>query len=396
MLLLLLLLFGVVAFNSVASLGVKTIGLHGLPNGNQHWALTDHSETELFSHNISDPNHVGVMTHFWMETGRGPQGRYICDNNIIRYYIDGERIASLQFTPSMAAGSAVGREPLSYYLQNQNATPRGSTACAAGQDGCGMDLIDGWPWQTAWTGKSGAEGNWVLHFQIPFARSVRITAQVASAAPNVDPAFSRPDIKPGTVASGYFMTSGLVGPEDSLQISLGYNGLLKLPTIGTGNLRLQMRRLDGFAPNLGDFVPYVQYEAPAGKTVSGAVLMNTIMLQGMHTVYDDVEMCFWALVAANSSFGGGGGGNGDAGAADAGADDDNRPLLIGTGMEDYFANAFSLSNLGRNYYHDDAGLTYGTNTIPRAFCLLEGTLLAVPNLAPAPPPPHQEPPRFGS
>ena len=105
MLLLLLLLFGVVAFNSVASLGVKTIGLHGLPNGNQHWALTDHSETELFSHNISDPNHVGVMTHFWMETGRGPQGRYICDNNIIRYYIDGERIASLQFTPSMAAGS---------------------------------------------------------------------------------------------------------------------------------------------------------------------------------------------------------------------------------------------------------------------------------------------------
>lgn len=232
-----------------------------------------------------------------------------------------------------------------------------------------MDLIDGWPWQTAWTGKSGAEGNWVLHFQIPFSHSVRITAQVASAAPNVDPAFSRPDIKAGTVASGYFMTSGLVGPEDSLQISLGYNGLLKLPAIGTGNLRLQMRRLDRFAPNLGDFVPYVQYEAPVGKTVSGAVLMNTIMLQGMHTVYDDVEMCFWALTAANSSFSGGGRGgrgrgNGDAGAADdgvaAGAADDDRPLLIGTGMEDYFANAFSLSNLGRTYHHDDAGLTYDT------------------------------------
>ena len=73
---------------SAAPLAVKTIGLKGLP-GTHHWLINDKHETLLFAHNITTvpgaPSvHVGVMDHFWMESGRGPTGRYICDNMIIR------------------------------------------------------------------------------------------------------------------------------------------------------------------------------------------------------------------------------------------------------------------------------------------------------------------------
>ena len=56
--------------------------------------------------------------------------------------------------------------PGQYYTLNQSATPRGSTACvddANGvQDQCGMDMLDGWPWQTKWTGKVRADSEMLV------------------------------------------------------------------------------------------------------------------------------------------------------------------------------------------------------------------------------------------
>ena len=98
----------------------------GIRNLHQHWLLTDKHETLVVQHNISDNVSVGLTTHFWVEAGRGPTGRYLCDTMIIRYYVDGESRASLAFTPSMAAGSGVGLESQAYYAADQRVFPRGS------------------------------------------------------------------------------------------------------------------------------------------------------------------------------------------------------------------------------------------------------------------------------
>ena len=212
------------------------------------------------------------------------------------YYVDGEANASLAFTPAMAAGSGVGLESLEYYNADQDAEPRGSKPCAerlqenhAVLDQCGMDLLDGWPWQNRWTGKGGSEGNWILHLRVPFLQSLRVTAQVASNASHVDPAFRRPDIAAGSTGGGYFMVRGLEGPEEQLRIELGA-GALSLPPLRTHRVRLRMQHLANHTPTRGEFVPLARFGADGdGAGTSGAVLMLTISLQGMHTVVDDVS-----------------------------------------------------------------------------------------------------------
>jgi hypothetical protein len=73
------------------------------------------------------------------------------------------------------------------------------------------------------------------------------------------------------------------------------------------------------------------------------MLMLTVSLQGMHTVDGDVEMCWWALTGL---------------AAGYNSSSDADRWLIGTGMEDFFANSFTLSRLTRTYANDDVGLTH--------------------------------------
>ena len=72
--------------------------------------MTDKAETVIIEHSLADGSEVGITTHFWLEAGRGPIGRYRTDTMILRVYVDNETNASLTFTPSMAAGSGVGLE----------------------------------------------------------------------------------------------------------------------------------------------------------------------------------------------------------------------------------------------------------------------------------------------
>eukprot|EP00729_Bicosta_minor_P014382 gene14382-25916_t len=59
-------------------------------------------ETVLFNYNVSAPESYGVFTHFWI-TG-SPAGGGGSDNATVRYYIDGEETASIEFKPPLATG----------------------------------------------------------------------------------------------------------------------------------------------------------------------------------------------------------------------------------------------------------------------------------------------------
>jgi hypothetical protein len=101
----------------------------------QGWLGTPNQETPVFSATLANPRHVGVMTHFWL-TPCGP-------DIMIKYYIDGETEASIQFTPSLAAG--VGFD----------------------------DHAD--PWGNEYFGKGAFTGAWFWNFKVPFYKSVKVT-----------------------------------------------------------------------------------------------------------------------------------------------------------------------------------------------------------------------------
>ena len=71
---------------------LQTFGT-GLSNGQ----ITT-NEQYIFSWVLAEGD-VGVMTHFWITYQSSAD-----DGTVIRYYVDGESEASIQFTPSLAAG----------------------------------------------------------------------------------------------------------------------------------------------------------------------------------------------------------------------------------------------------------------------------------------------------
>eukprot|EP00698_Gefionella_okellyi_P016443 TRINITY_DN4700_c0_g2_i1.p1 TRINITY_DN4700_c0_g2~~TRINITY_DN4700_c0_g2_i1.p1 ORF type:complete len:336 (+),score=68.33 TRINITY_DN4700_c0_g2_i1:26-1009(+) len=107
--------------------------------------LTD-TETTVFKYELTD-SPFATMTHFWTTGGPG------IDNVIYRYYIDGEKNASVEFTPSLACGVGFDDEAA--------------------------------PWGTQWTGKGARSGGWFHNYRIPFQKSVLITAQVPPGQPGV-------------------------------------------------------------------------------------------------------------------------------------------------------------------------------------------------------------------
>jgi len=96
-------------------------------------------ETILFQHFLA-PGDLGVMTHLWTTS---PQG--VDPGLIIRYYIDGEAQASIQFQPALA---------------------------------CGVGFADTQaPWGTQWFGKGAADSGWFWNFKVPFTKSIIVTFQ---------------------------------------------------------------------------------------------------------------------------------------------------------------------------------------------------------------------------
>ena len=60
-------------------------------------------ETTVFDYNVSSASSFGVMTHFWLTGGPSPGSG--TDNTTVRYYVDGEVEAAIQFKPPLATGT---------------------------------------------------------------------------------------------------------------------------------------------------------------------------------------------------------------------------------------------------------------------------------------------------
>lgn len=91
-------------------------------------------ERTMFAHQNAAGN-TGVMNHFWIT----PASAAV----MVKYYIDGEKEASIQYQPALA---------------------------------CGVGFNDdSAPWGTKWFGKGAKTGGWYWNFRVPFQTSIRIT-----------------------------------------------------------------------------------------------------------------------------------------------------------------------------------------------------------------------------
>jgi len=100
------------------------------------------TETDFFAWSLASGT-WGTMLHFWI-TGSND----VILNTTIRYYMDGETTASIQFNPGMAAGTGF-------------ADPQA-------------------PWGTKWIGKGAADGSWFNNIPMPFQKNIRCTWQCSS------------------------------------------------------------------------------------------------------------------------------------------------------------------------------------------------------------------------
>ena len=122
-------------------------------------------------------------------------------------------------------------------------------------------------------------------------------------------------------------------------------GAMRLPAIGSRNLRLRSQRRTAVNVTGGGMVELAALERP-GPGVAGAVLMLTVGFDGMRGPLD-IEGCFWAVVDASATLRPG-----------ANTSDGASALLLSTGTEDLFGNAFGLSWTTRVYHNDNAGLSH--------------------------------------
>jgi hypothetical protein len=120
------------------------------------WSASVFNGTEqtIFQHTVPSGT-VGVMTHFWitgMEQAASHQASPVfysngTDNITVRYYIDGEASASIEFKPPMAAGVGFNDDAA-------NGDPTAMTHRLIGRAGM---------------------GGWYVNLKIPFGVSVRVT-----------------------------------------------------------------------------------------------------------------------------------------------------------------------------------------------------------------------------
>lgn len=106
------------------------------------------SPTVILTHTLSANATFGLLTHFWT-TGDMDVGV------VIEYFIDGESVPSIAFTPSMATGQGFPQYMTSDPLDT------GGLYSAGGK-----------------MGKAAAEGGWYNTFKIPFYNSVIVQARV--------------------------------------------------------------------------------------------------------------------------------------------------------------------------------------------------------------------------
>lgn len=205
----------------------------------------------------------GCLRHFWF--GGNFKG---VEDTLIRYYIDGEEIPSIDMR--LFLGHGIG-------FNDQNA-----------------------PWATKYIGKIGKQNGIFNNYQVPFGKSIRVTAQKAE---NTDP---NPQI--------WWIIRGL---EDD-RVSLGGK---QLPQTA----RLRLIKLEDF-----DAEPLEEFNL-CDVDGQGALYQVTIAAEGESFSY--LEACMRAYF-----------------------DSDSKPLHLSSGLEDYFLGTYYFDT-GR-FYSDISGLTH--------------------------------------
>ena len=303
--------------------GVKTFGGSSLSEKGVAARIFPTNETELWSHSVSpscasSPTCAALMTFLWTVGGKECHGRFIYDNVIIRYYLDGATTAQLEFFQGAAAGSFVHLESKDYYTSSYD-PKTGHQGVPCEQHGtsnpyCGMDLADSdtndgtfQPWMTKWAGKNGAEGNWVNHFRIPFYESVRVTAQI-----NPD----RPEEIPANTTIGLFaMFRGLEGDETTLAATTQLGGV-PLPPLKSYKVYLRLLKNDMYRSDHLEYVSLanisrwtlgtnITQSGPKAvlNATGGALFLVTVGFRpGYHSRGLDWDGgCWWALIDGNAS-----------------------------------------------------------------------------------------------
>ncbi len=194
------------------------------------WSASVFNETEqtIFEHAVPSGT-VGVMTHFWitgMEQAVHNRGPFFnsngTDNVTVRYYIDGEKTASIEFKPPMAAG-------VGFSDASANGDPTGMAHRLIGRAGM---------------------GGWYVNLKVPFGMSVRVTvAKNGPAGPfgwRQDPSFV------------------IVRGCENLPVTVGAQTL-------PPSARLRLHKIEGRVFQPLDWVPLL--DLPQGR---GLVLLVTL------------------------------------------------------------------------------------------------------------------------
>ncbi|CAK0823498.1 unnamed protein product [Prorocentrum cordatum] len=194
------------------------------------------TETEMFSHTVSEEGEWAYMNHFWAA------GSPAVDRAIFRYYVDGEVNASVVFSPALACGVGWGDQ----------------TA----------------PWGNRWMGKAANSTGWFHNIPVPFYKSIRITYQMAledagvAKAPGAGP-------RGGAVEQVGSRVWAIVRGSEGLPLHLGE---LEVP-LRAGGVRLELQRRSAQLAPL-DF--YSVASAPAGQ--SGTVFLTSLFVRGTGSV----------------------------------------------------------------------------------------------------------------
>jgi Protein of unknown function (DUF2961) len=240
----------------------ETVGLNPIGSiGKQQCVLNSTAETVLFEHTGK-----GCLNHFWF----GGQSKGV-ENTRIRYFIDGEAEPSIDMNLYM--GHGVGF--------NDNHAP----------------------WANRHMGKIGKENGFFNNYQIPFGKSVRVTAR------RMDDSTKAEDI--------WWIIRGVENGRARL-------GGITLPE----SARLKLHRVENHtADKLAEFN---LCDVGGG----GAVFQIAIAAQGLAgREFTYLEACMRAYTGASE-----------------------KPIMLSSGLEDYFLGTYYF-NTGR-YYNDTAGLTH--------------------------------------
>ncbi|MFM7182447.1 MAG: DUF2961 domain-containing protein [Verrucomicrobiales bacterium] len=223
--------------------------------------LDSGEEAVLFSHEGK-----GSLNHFWF--GGNFKGM---EHTRIRYYVDGEPKASIDMNIYM--GHGIG------FSDNQA------------------------PWATKYMGKIGKQNGFFNNYQIPFGKSIRVTAQRA------------PDLKGSTPI--WWIIRGVENGRTRL-------GGITLPETA----RLKLHRLEEHVAK-----PLEEFNLCDIKG-SGAVFQVAIAAKGLEgTELSYLEACMRAYLGGAKE-----------------------PLMLSSGLEDYFLGTYYFDT--GKYHNDTAGLTH--------------------------------------